>query len=169
MKAKWTCVNLDWPIWLRSIFRHLRLGLKPSKYTSFLNCAGGELLMMSVPQLEIHPFEMGTRLPAGVQKSTVVLQWPQKLQHDLSGHELRLASLTPEAGLDVPGFVGPHLALAMGAGIGVVPLLRHILRPDCRLLHPSHPQVFLFHASRLAVVMAFAAAILAHQSPDWTV
>lgn len=77
--------------------------------------------------------------------------------------------LVPETGLDVPGFVGPRSALGTGASIGVVPLVRHILTPDYRLLHPSHPYVFLFHSSRLAVVMAFAAAILAHQSPDWAV
>jgi hypothetical protein len=130
-------------------------------------------LIMSVPQLEMHPFFPGAEVPGGprddfMQKSDVVPHWPQTLQQALSGHGLRSAMLTPEAGFVVPGFCGPQTAFWIGAGIGGAPELRHMLMPAYSKVQPDHPHVPWFRLSSSFTVSPFAAAILSHQSPALT-
>lgn len=78
--------------------------------------------------------------------------------------------LVPAGGATVPGFCGPHTALAMGRGIGGVPELRQILESGQSLLHPAHPQVFLLlNVSRSPSTSPLAASITLHESPALTV
>jgi hypothetical protein len=66
-------------------------------------------------------------------------------QQALSGQGLRVEMLVPTGGTGVPGTVGPQMALATGAGIGGVPVLKHIV-PRPIGSHPVQPQVFVLNS-----------------------
>lgn len=70
----------------------------------------------------------------------------------------------PLAGTAVPGTCGPQTALASGAGIGGVPLLKQIMLPIYRRLQPFHAHVFLLKFSIAPTVREYAAARLAQLS-----
>jgi hypothetical protein len=117
-----------------SIYKQSRLRFHATKYPTFRNCAGGLLLfVMNNPQLAIQPFgpeELpGAPEDLSIQKSSVIPQLPQILQHALSGHSLSKSQsfLVPVAGFCVPGFVGPQVAKGSAAGNGGLPRLTQIL------------------------------------------
>jgi len=68
----------------------------------------------------------------------------------------------------VPGTCGPHMAFERGAGIGGVPLLRHIFVPIWRLLQVFQPHVLILYVSISATVIPYEAAREAQKSPDLT-
>ena len=59
----------------------------------------------------------------------------------------------------VPGYCGPHTALASIAGIGGVPLLMQIILPTYRRLQPFQAHVFLLKSSRSVAFRLWAAAM----------
>lgn len=150
-KAKWMWANLLLSISVMSMFRHRRLGFQASKDATRAKDGGGEvLLVMFMPQLEIHPFFPGCDVPgapvsagASTQKSSVVPQWPQILQQTLSGQGFKSLSAVPPAGGCVPETWGPHRAPGTAAGIGGLPVERQICWPGWMALQPTQPHVFL--------------------------
>lgn len=94
---------------------------------------------MSIPQFEIQPLVPGCAVPgapvsagSAIQKSVVIPHWPQMSQHAFKGQGLRLARSDILAGAVVLGTCGPQTALAMGAGMGGVPVLKQITWPMYR-------------------------------------
>lgn len=94
-------------------------------------------------QLEMHLLLPGLTAPdapvsAGdsIQKSSVITQLPQTLQHTLRGHGFRSASLVPSVRLSVPGTAGPQVAPVIGLGISGSPSLRQMLMPGWTASQP---------------------------------
>jgi hypothetical protein len=95
---------------------------------------GASDVIMSVPQLEIHPFSPGAAVPGapvdeleGLQKSPVVPHWPQILQHAFNGHWFKVLKSVLGGALTVSFTCGPQTAFGTLAGIGGYPVLRQIL------------------------------------------
>ena len=147
--------------------------------------------MMFMPQLLMHVPVPGVPSPVMSQNSLVVPYCPQILQQAFNGQGLRVLMLVPAGGLTglcvrdvtsiiivqgivdhspVPGFWGPHTALAMGAGMGGVPELRQILASGHSLSQPAQPQVFfLLNVSSSPGDNPLFASIMPQKSPCWTV
>ncbi|KAI0014004.1 hypothetical protein F4779DRAFT_201555 [Xylariaceae sp. FL0662B] len=82
------------------------------------------------------------------------------LQQALSGHGLRPEMLAvPPGGAVVPGFCGPHTALAIGAGIGGVPVLRQMTLPTNSRSQPLHAHVSWLKLSTSSTVRLWASAM----------
>ena len=112
---------------------------------------------MLVPQLEMHPLVPACAVPGAPvlvleQNSAVVPHWPQTSQQAFSRHGFKFDRSVPAGGFTVPGTCGPQTAFATGAGMGGVPVLRHMLTPTQRSEHPFQPQVFLLKLSRSSAV-----------------
>src|ERR1700738_2646038 len=121
-----------------------------------MKVAGGALRTMLVPQLEMQPLVAACAVPGApvlvlVQNSAVVPHWPQTSQQAFSRQGFSVERSVPAGGLAVPGTCGPQTALATVAGMGGVPVLRHMLTPTQRLLQPFQPQVYLLKFSRSVV------------------
>lgn len=112
----------------------------------------------------------GAPVSAGsaIQKSVVIPHCPQISQHAFKGQGLRFARSDILAGAVVLGTCGPQTALAMGAGIGGVPVLKQITWPTYRL-QPDQPHTSVFLDSSYAVVMEYVVAIAEHMSLAWTI
>ena len=149
--------------------------MKASKNPTFIYSEGADPTTISVPQLDIQPYEPMAAVPGApvgdsltVQKSGVVPHWPKISQHALSGQGLRVEILTPAAGANVPGFCGPQTALGMVTGIGGAPVLRHIRLPACKSEQPIQPQVLLLKLAKSSRVRLYAAAMAEQESPATT-
>jgi hypothetical protein len=66
-------------------------------------------------------------------------------QQALRGHLFRVERSVPDGGTGVPGTVGPQIALATEAGIGGLPVLKHML-PRARGTHPCQPHVLTLNS-----------------------
>lgn len=112
--------------------------------------------MISIPQLEMQALVApgggvpGAPVVDAVQNSGDVSQYPNISQQAFSGHGFKADKGVPGGGFMVPGTWGPQMAPGTAAGIGGDPLLRHILTPSQRLLHPLHPHVCVLKPSRSA-------------------
>jgi hypothetical protein len=69
-------------------------------------------------------------------------------------------TFVPAGGVGVPGTVGPQTALVTGAGMGGVPVLRHIIIPFNRSPQPFQDQVSALYSVNSSTVMLFAAAMI---------
>jgi hypothetical protein len=63
----------------------------------------------------------------GLEGRKELLTWPQISQHALRGQVLSWDKSVPAAGFAVPGTCGPQTAFATTAGIGGLPVLRHMM------------------------------------------
>jgi hypothetical protein len=82
------------------------------------------------------------------------------LQQAFNGHRLRYAMSELLVGALDPGFCGPHNALAISAGNGGWPLLKHIFVLTNKSLQLFYPQVFLLKSLISCFEMLYLAARL---------
>lgn len=125
-----------------------------------------------------YPFVPGGEVPGfpdgplfSVQKSALMPHWPQILQQTFNGQGFRSVRFWPDDGATDPGFVGPQTAFDTGAGIGGLPLERHMLTPTMMLPHPVHPQVPLVPLLNVSISLTLrpqVAASLEQLSPATT-
>jgi hypothetical protein len=107
---------------------------------------------MFVPQFEMHPFLKGGAVPglpvgpvSAVQNKGVMPHCPQISQQEFRGQGLsadRVSAVILD-GVVVFGATGPQTEFGMTAGIGCVPVLRHMTLPASKLPQPNQPQVIL--------------------------